>query len=560
MAKVEGLNLRGSRWYVLIIVPKDLGEAYGFSRKNVSLGTSDRKVAVVAATVKRAEWMAGFEQKRREQKLTPVESVSPELADLMAQMVHAEVLATDDELRDDRELWADMARATGAPHTALLVHQEAPVVAAEDDLRGLDAAEAGALATFNAHLDGRAAIAMAGRNLAAVLPVVQAQARRLGLFIDPKAPGAKSALLQSLKAYRQGHQEKLLRDAGEVVETPAVVVPSEASKVQPAAKARTLRDAFDRWKTSGEKVRSADSIAACERALRQFEERHPEMTLEAITRDMGDNYRAWLRTACKTSKTASDRLTSIKSLLKYASETLQWLTLQPWRGISIKATTTNCRRPWSQSELATLFASPLHQSYELPTARDAGGDAAYWIPLLALYTGARAGELCQLQAEDIKTIEGIPAIVITDDGEGQKVKTEAGKRTIPVHSELLRLGFMEYVAAIQAKGAGSLWPVMRLRKGKPSDFFGRWFKDHREGLGLPGKGGPSLHYFRHTVRPLMRRAGFDSGTMDKITGHETGGSVGDLVYDHWLLEELRPAVEAIQFPFLKLRAVSSHRR
>jgi hypothetical protein len=70
--------------------------------------------------------------------------------------------------------------------------------------------------------------------------------------------------------------------------------------------------------------------------------------------------------------------------------------------------------------------------------------------------------------------------------------------------------------------------------------------------GLPGKGGPSLHYFRHTVRPLMRRAGFNSATMDKITGHESGGSIGDVVYDHWLLEELRPAVEAIQFPGLKL--------
>jgi hypothetical protein len=69
MAKVEGLNLRGSRWYLRIIIPGELVEVYGTTRKNVSLGTSDRKVAVVAATVKRAEWLAEFEPKRRERPL-----------------------------------------------------------------------------------------------------------------------------------------------------------------------------------------------------------------------------------------------------------------------------------------------------------------------------------------------------------------------------------------------------------------------------------------------------------------------------------------------------------
>jgi integrase len=61
-----------------------------------------------------------------------------------------------------------------------------------------------------------------------------------------------------------------------------------------------------------------------------------------------------------------------------------------------------------------------------------------------------------------------------------------------------------------------------------------------------------MHYFRHTVRPLMRRAGFSSPVQDKITGHETRGSIGDVVYDHVMMEELQPAVEAIKYPFLAL--------
>jgi hypothetical protein len=120
---------------------------------------------------------------------------------------------------------------------------------------------------------------------------------------------------------------------------------------------------------------------------------------------------------------------------------------------------------------------------------------------------------------------------------------------------LIRLGFLDYVEQVRLAGSVSLWPHLPLREGKPSDFFGRWFLEHRKALGLAGKGGPSMHFFRHTVRPLMRRAKFDSAVLDKITGHEPRGSIGDIVYDTVLLEELKPAVESIKFPFLTLLRV-----
>ena len=188
----------------------------------------------------------------------------------------------------------------------------------------------------------------------------------------------------------------------------------------------------------------------------------------------------------------------------------------------------------------------------------AGRDAAYWVLLLGLFTGARLGELCQLRTVDVRKVDNIPALVITDDGENQRVKTKAGRRTIPIHSELIRLGFLGYAEAMQKAGHDSLWPAMPIRKEKPSDYFGRWFREFREGIGLQGEDQPTFHYFRHTVRPLMRRAGFDSRTGDLVTGHETKGSIGDVVYDGVLLEELVPAVEAIRYPALALPVVSPH--
>ncbi len=38
MAQVEGLNLRGSRWYVRIVIPDDLRAAFSKDRVNIAPG------------------------------------------------------------------------------------------------------------------------------------------------------------------------------------------------------------------------------------------------------------------------------------------------------------------------------------------------------------------------------------------------------------------------------------------------------------------------------------------------------------------------------------------
>lgn len=557
MAKVEGMHLRGSRWYVRILVPKDLQAAFGRSRLDLSLGTSDRREATLQATLKRAHWLATFETKRRELSPATVDAVTPELAQHLADRIRARVLRGDDDTRQDFGLLADLAETTAASPSSLSIPVKAPQQAAtarpkRDPLEGITEAEAAALTALNAFMDQRAAQAHTRRNLAIVLPLVQREAKSLGIAFDLDTPGVLEALPVCLAAYRKAWQEVTARDAGEVVPTPEPqpleVLPAATAKI----KAKTLRDVYYRWKSSGATARSDDSIAAYGRAVTQFEGQHPALPLDAFNGDLGDSYRAWLVANCKTPKTARDRLTAIKSLLKYAAETLEWIPKQPWRGLDIKATTTHKRRPWSSGELATLFGTALHQRGTIPEHPYAGGLSAYWVPLLGLFTGARLGELCQLRTVDVQEVGGCPVLVLTDDGEDQSIKSEAGHRAVPIHSELQRLGFLEYVKAIKATGADSLWPAMKIRKGKPSDFFGRWFKEHREGLGLE----PSFHYFRHTVRPLMRQAGVSEETQDKVTGHATKGSVGTVVYGHWTMPELRAAVEAIKYPGLVLPRVS----
>lgn len=343
-----------------------------------------------------------------------------------------------------------------------------------------------------------------------------------------------------------------------VAHTPApplaiVVAQPPAAVVVELKPTLTLRGVYEKWKDS--KAPSADSENACLRAVVLFEEcLGRKIDLHTLTRAQGDTFRAWLLTKDATSKTSRDRFTWVKSLLKYASRDLEAISKSPWEGLNIAHRTTARRRPWSPDELSTLFSQPLFTSYALPKDFKAGKDAAYWIPIIGLYSGARVGELAQLRTEDVITSGPIPLFSITDEGESQRVKSDSGIRVIPIHPELVRLGFLEYVEQVRNTSATALWPAMKMRDGRPGGYFSAWFGTFRKAAGLTEKY-PDFHCLRHTVRTGMSRAGIDHKVQDELTGHKPQGSVGTRVYQQVSEDELVKAVAALEYPGLNLPRV-----
>jgi len=57
--------------------------------------------------------------------------------------------------------------------------------------------------------------------------------------------------------------------------------------------------------------------------------------------------------------------------------------------------------------MTELFSHYLFQAYKLPGARNAGQDAARWLPIMGAYTGARITELAQLLLTDLKLSGGL---------------------------------------------------------------------------------------------------------------------------------------------------------
>jgi integrase len=546
MAKLPGLFQRDGSYHLRVVVPNDLRPSYDKTTIRQSLGTASAREAALRGATKRAELLAEFAQKRRELSPQALDEVTPEMAAQLAQRVRAGVLRADDILREDPALvllWVDAVKRTTNPLYALTIESRLPRItrAQLSGIDGLSRAEAGALAEADTLLNDEAGERLRARQLASMLGVVQGEARKLGFTFEATAPGAKEALQAALVAYRRAWQDISERDAGGIVETPEAPEGPSKAPVKPLR----LRDVFDRWKEA--KARSKDSIDACGRAVALYEEQTGNPLLSQLTRAQGDAFRAFLLKQPITSKTARDRLTWVKSVLKYAYRDLEAIPRNPWEGLDIASSTTNKRRPWSDEELRKLFSQPLHKEHRLPDpAKEwrAGGEAAYWIPLLGLYTGARVGELAQLLAKDVDT-GSIPMLSITNEAEGQTVKTAAGIRSVPIHGELVRLGFLDYVAAMQKRGAVSLWPDLKQRAGKPGAYFSDWFGKYRASLGF-GKQ-PDFHSFRHTVRSALAEAGIEEALIDALVGHVAKGSTGTKVYTHRSKQALQRAIEQLQF-------------
>jgi hypothetical protein len=93
-----------------------------------------------------------------------------------------------------------------------------------------------------------------------------------------------------------------------------------------------LHQVFERWKMA--RSRSDDSVAARSRAIAICEQYLDKLPWE-LTREQGDAFRAFLLTQETTPKTAHDRLTWVKSVLRYAKRDLGIISVQPWEGIDI---------------------------------------------------------------------------------------------------------------------------------------------------------------------------------------------------------------------------------
>lgn len=149
------------------------------------------------------------------------------------------------------------------------------------------------------------------------------------------------------------------------------------------------------------------------------------------------------------------------------------------------------------------------QALYAPEALANLSEGARWGAVLGLYTGARVSEVGQLALVDFTTVDGVPCMTITDEGEGQSVKNEPSLRTIPIHPDLITLGLMERVEKLRKQGEKRLFPKIKIGSvNGQGDWLSKAYGRHIEAVGIPkpDKGKYGFHSLRKTAIQAMKSA------------------------------------------------------
>lgn len=177
------------------------------------------------------------------------------------------------------------------------------------------------------------------------------------------------------------------------------------------------------------------------------------------------------------------------------------------------------RRAFEAGELNKMYSGTVFTEHKLP--RGQVGEAAYWMPLMGPFVGARIEELAQMRLVDIEVINGIWSLRICNlDSGTQKLKNSNSFRRVPIHDELINLGFLRYVCDLKRRGEVRLFPTLRAdnKYGIWSNAVGQSFGRMLTRMGMTSSQ-LDYHSFRYNFKQRLALCGVDSEVRDALAGH-----------------------------------------
>src|SRR4029077_7095599 len=408
----------------------------------------------------------------------------------------------------------------------------------------------------------------------------------LGINLDPHSEAYRRVGLAVLRKHVAALEAIKRRMEGQPVKSPPLPAIGSTSSEMGA----TLNAAFEGWKR--QRVRAPGTLAEYERAIKVFTELHGPLPLVQIKRTHARQFREALqdvpaRRSGKllnaslpalaqwgrehpdvpkiTAGTVNKQLTAVQAIANWARDNgmipdeAQWS--DPFRRMRLgEDEAVRGGAPFELSDLQTIFSSPVFANSERP--KGGRGEAAFWLPLLALFTGCRLNELSSLRASDIahNEIIGTQCIFVkAEKRAGKRLKTEQSERFVPLHPQLIASGFLEYVNEQATECGANTWLFPKVAPGTTGkSAFSKWFGRYLETLGVTDSS-KVFHSFRHSFVDALRLAGVSSEINIALLGHtdpsvhEKYGAKDKAVrFRHRLAE----AVARVTYPGLDLSGVA----
>jgi len=230
--------------------------------------------------------------------------------------------------------------------------------------------------------------------------------------------------------------------------------------------------------------------------------------------------------------TTNKRIDVIRAVFAYGLEE-EKITNNPFLNLSMKdpKKAKGKRNPMSATDIGKLFKGLK------------GGSEDFWVTMIALYQGARQNEILQLQYEDVFFESGVWLMSFHDRHESNRLKTESSVRVVPLHNELVSLGFIKWCK--------DGLPRNRLFPSATLGVYGNYSQTYSKHINAEyGRIGVSNHFhsLRHSFRDACREAEISSDIADYLGGWSGAASVsrsyGSLEFS---LKHLSAALNKIQY-------------
>lgn len=218
---------------------------------------------------------------------------------------------------------------------------------------------------------------------------------------------------------------------------------------------------------------------------------------------------------------------------------------------SVKHTPKSARRPhtpYSDEQLQRIFNPKWRFFREYPDL--------FWGCMIALFTGSRKNAVFTLQYKDIIQQDGIWCINFIEDCPGiKKLKTEDSSRIVPMHSTLVKMGFLDYLRR-KPHGAQTDFIFQNIcitSHGTLDSHMTRKLFYFLEQIGVRNSDGGryDFHSFRKNANIAMEKCGILRPYIDKIIGWQSRGSEGERSYSNYTIKQIAEQLELLNYDCLR---------
>lgn len=327
---------------------------------------------------------------------------------------------------------------------------------------------------------------------------------------------------------------------------PTASAPSVIGKTKPFSKATEL------YLAEKELDNSTKTISEKRAAFVEFSRLFGDPDTNSISPEMSISHKNRLISDGLSALRINKTLSFFRDFFGYAINHKLFFGENPYSNLAISKKSKLSQQvksyePFTDDELKLIFETSEYATY-------LSKPAYYWLPILALFSGARIEELASLKLAAIQKTGEIWHFKI------EKAKNKNSIRQVPIHPKIIDLGFLDYLETV--KKSEMVFPDLTPGVNGFSKNASRRFGQYLEKVGIKNDR-KVFHSFRSTFINWMTNLNTHPAILMGIVGHFEQGKL-DFSSPHFQIYQKAKPIEVLQkamvpldyglkFPHAKIR-------